>query len=217
MTRKVLALLLIYHASHAALAKAERDWISLDLVPTDWPVIAEAENFTIGSGSGWSVTAWGQNHYYGATFSNTFASRKALLHSTAESVGSATSAPIAIPRDGTWYVCVRYEAAYNFETEFTVIIRQGGSKKLSKIYGQRASNKIWSFGYSLRNHEIAGCGANPTPECHWTWGATENWVWEYYPVKLLAGTMTVEFLLSNTTSKPGMSPLADRNIGEFNV
>ena len=60
-----------------------------------WPVIAEAENFTLSSANatnpGFKVTHWGQDHLYGATFSNTFASRKALLHSTKDSIGTATS------------------------------------------------------------------------------------------------------------------------------
>jgi hypothetical protein len=163
------------------------DWVSLDPVPTPWPIIVEAENFSFnegGAATGWQVTAWGQDHYYGATFSNTFASRKALIHALPSAKDVATSPPVTIPTAGVWYVCVRYEAAYRFETQFTVVVKQQGGPKLTKLYGTRAANKIWSFGFSLRNHEIAGCGANPTPECHWTWGATENWVWEYYPVTL---------------------------------
>lgn len=113
------------------------DWISLDPVPTPWPIIAEAENFTVVGPAGrtWGVTPWGGDHLYGATFSNTFASRKALLHSTAGASGTATSSAIYVPAAGTWYVCVRYEAAYRFETEFTVAVRQGGAAKLTKIYG----------------------------------------------------------------------------------
>ena len=55
----------------AAVLGEPQEWVSLDPVPTDWPIIAEAENFTLSGG--WSVTEWGQDHYYGATFSNTFA------------------------------------------------------------------------------------------------------------------------------------------------
>jgi hypothetical protein len=141
-----------------------------------------------------------------------------LLHSTAGDVGLASSAPTHIPTPGVWYVCVRYEAAYRFETEFTVTVAQGETtdRTFSKLYGQRASDKIWSFGYSLRNHEIAGCGANPTPECHWTWGATENWVWEYYPVTLTTGTVTIQLEINNVTSSPStMAPLADRHTAHF--
>ena len=83
---------------------------------------------------------------------------------------------VHIPSTNTYYVCVRYEAAYLFETEFTLTVRQGSATKFTKLYGQRASPKMWAFGYSARNHEIAGCPGDPTPECHWTWGATENWV-----------------------------------------
>ena len=75
----------------------------------------EAENFTITAAPGmpppFNTTEWGRDHYYGATFENTFAHRKALLHSTAASVGKATSTPVAIPKANTYYVGVRYEAA----------------------------------------------------------------------------------------------------------
>ena len=37
-------------------------------------------------------------------------------------------------------------------------------------------------------------------------------VWEYYPVSLSAGTATFQIDIANTTSKPNMAPLADRNI-----
>lgn len=93
------------------------------------------------------VTEWGREHLYGATFSNTFASRKALLSAAPDAIGTATSGPVAIPRAGTWYVCVRYEAAYRFETEFQLTVKQG-SPKLTKMYGQRSSPKIWPFGTS---------------------------------------------------------------------
>ena len=49
------------------------------LPPQDHPVIVECENFTI-TGDAFNVTLWGQNHYFGATLSNTFVSRQALLH-----------------------------------------------------------------------------------------------------------------------------------------
>jgi|EP01046_Picozoa_sp_COSAG06_P081199 hypothetical protein len=37
-------------------------------------------------------------------------------------------------------------------------------------------------------------------------------VWEYYPVSLAAGAATFEVSVTNTTSKPGLAPLVDRNI-----
>ena len=117
----------------------------------------EVENFTVVSSPGqaapFNVTGWGRDHYYGATFENTFAHSKALLHSTNQSVGKAHGS-IAIPKSATYYVAVRYEAAYRFETEFTLTI--SGAGKFTKIYGQRASPKLWAFGWSLTNHKIGG-------------------------------------------------------------
>ena len=50
---------------------------------------------------------WGHDHYYGATFENTFAHSKALLHSTNQSISKAHGS-MAIPKSGTYYVAVRY-------------------------------------------------------------------------------------------------------------
>ena len=44
-----------------------------------------------------------------------------------------------------------------------------GAGSFSKVYGQRASPKLWAFGWSENNHKIGGCDLDPTPECHWTW------------------------------------------------
>ena len=103
----------------------------------------EVENFTVvtapGQAAPFVVTEWGHDHYYGATFENTFAHSKALLHSTNQSIGSAHGS-MPIPKSATYYVAVRYEAAYRFETEFTVTISGAGTFK--KIYGQRASPKV---------------------------------------------------------------------------
>ena len=103
---------------HAPWTTAE-EHVSLDPVPPGdgglcGAIQVEAENFTITAAPGmpppFNVTEWDRDHYYGATFENTFAHRKALLHSTAASVGKATSPPVAIPKANTYYVGVRYEA-----------------------------------------------------------------------------------------------------------
>ena len=102
------------------------EWVSLEThadgtpftpVPGDGglcgAITAEVENFTFTGG--FNVTGWGRDHYYGATFENTFVHSKALLHATKDSTGTATGT-IPIPKDATYYVGVRYEAAYLFET-----------------------------------------------------------------------------------------------------
>ena len=186
---------------------AER-FVSLDPPHTFWPPAAEIENFTVSPPGAMLPTGWGRQHYFGATFSDTFASRLALLHAPASAVASA-SGRVSVPSAGTWYVCVRYEAPYRFEVDFTVTASQSGVRKLAKLYGRRSSPKIWPFGWSQRNHQIAGCGANPTPECHWTWGATEGWVWEFYPARLTAGEVEIKIEVANTT-RSGV--LGDRNL-----
>ena len=131
----------------------DRDSVSLEMDgDTPWAptpgdsglggaLYVEAENFTVvtppgqpkGATPPFVVTEWGRDHYYGATFENTFAHSKALLHSTNQSIGAAKGS-ISIPTSATYYVCVRYEAAYRFETEFTVTISGAGTFK--QIYGR---------------------------------------------------------------------------------
>ena len=77
-------------------------------------LFVEVENFTVVAAPGqpaaaappFVVTEWGRDHYYGATFENTFAHSKALLHSTNQSIGSAKGSMV-IPTSATYYVCVR--------------------------------------------------------------------------------------------------------------
>ena len=123
------------------------------LPTTFWPPVAEIENFTVSPPGAFNVTGWGRDHYFGATFSNSFASRMALLHAPAAAAGVA-SGKLKVPSSGTWYVAVRYEAPYHFEAEFTVKVMQGSATRLTKLYGRRSSPKIWAFGWSARNHEV---------------------------------------------------------------
>ena len=104
--------------------------VETPLPTTFWPPVAEIENFTVSPPGAFNVTGWGRDHYFGATFSNSFASRMALLHAPAAAAGVA-SGRLAVPSAGTWYVCVRYEAPYHFEAEFTVTVKQGAATRLS--------------------------------------------------------------------------------------
>ena len=52
-----------------------------------------------------NVTTWGRDHYFGATFSDTFASRMALLHAPASTVGKA----IAGRSYSFWYTFFKWQ------------------------------------------------------------------------------------------------------------
>ena len=39
---------------------------------------------------------------------------------------------------------------------FTLTVKQGAATRLQRIYGKRSTPKIWGFGWSALNHEIAG-------------------------------------------------------------
>ena len=77
--------------------------VETPLPTTFWPPVAEIENFTVSPPGAFNVTGWGRDHYFGATFSNSFASRMALLHAPAAAAGVA-SGKLTVPSSGTWYV-----------------------------------------------------------------------------------------------------------------
>ena len=129
--------------------------VSLDPIPTPWPIIAEVENFTLVAEVGpFNVTAWGQDHYFGATLSNTFVSRQALLHATNQSIGTATGTA-SIPKAGAWYAIVRYEAPYRFSAEFTLTPKQGAVKLTNLRQAQESENLgLWVFAAEPRNRRV---------------------------------------------------------------
>lgn len=146
----------------------------------DWPVrplpdgsiVAEAEEFSPGPDSRWRARKWGEN-YYAATIANTFLSRKAFLGAPAQCEPSEAVISVQVPRPGRYLVLVRYEAAYRFETRFTLRVEQHGRVRLQRLYGARKNLKVWPF----RRGVIAEAGL------------VENLVWEGHDtaVELEAG------------------------------
>src|SRR5437588_4423056 len=140
----------------------------------DGTIIAEAEEFqvagvTANSKPGWKARGWGEN-YYVASFANAFLSRQAFLgapEQVNEPAGGATATiDVQVAKAGRYLALVRYEAAYRFETQFTLKVEQGGQTKLNRLYGARKNPKIWAFREGVK------------PEVAWSWGAGENAVWE---------------------------------------
>ena len=130
----------------------------------DGLIVCEAEEFQ-SAGGGWQARPWGEN-YYAATMANTFLSRKAFLAAPKQCEQAIATLDVQIEKPGQYLVLVRYEAAYRFETRFTVRIEQNGKKVFERLYGARDNLKIWAFGKKLQK-EVA-----------WPWGACENIVWE---------------------------------------
>ncbi len=163
-------------------------------------VIVEAEEFQVdGKKDGWQSKDWGQN-YYAATFAITFLSRKAFLGAPEHS-GQATVATtqVEIPKAGKYLALVRYEAAYRFETQFTLEIEQGGKTVFKRLYGARDNMKIWPF---------KGTGGL-AKEVGWYWGAVENTVWEGHEAfaDLAAGPATIKLIADKQPE-----PAAKRNV-----
>lgn len=161
----------------------------------DGLIVCEGEEFQVRSG-GWEARSWGDN-YYAATLANTFLSRKAFLGAPAAGPRSVAQLDVVVPAAGKYLALVRYEAAYRFETQFTLRITQAGRVALDRKYGARDNLKIWAFGQKLKK-EVA-----------WDWGANENVVWEGHDalVELQPGRATLELIAD---AQP--EPAAKRNV-----
>ena len=158
----------------------------------------EAEEFKPASrdNAGWQPKKWGEN-YYAASFANCFLSRQAFLGAPAQAEEASASMAVTISENGKHHVLVRYEAAYRFSTEFRIRIEQGGKKVFDRLYGSRKNLKIWAFSQKLKaDHK-------------WSWGATENIVWEGHDafVNLKPGKATITLLADKQPE-----PAAKRNL-----
>ena len=160
----------------------------------DGNLLIEAEEFQPVNDA-WRARLWGEN-YYAATFANSFLSRKAFLGAGEQAVGSATI-KVRVPKAGRYLVLVRYEAAYRFETQFRVRVEQKGKRVLDRLYGARKNLKIWAFSQKLKTEHA------------WSWGASENIVWEGHDAfaNLQAGEATITLIASKQPE-----PSAKRNI-----
>ena len=158
-------------------------------------LVCEAEEFQVSS-PGWQPGNWGEN-YYAATFANTFLSRKAFLGAPATGPATVATRTVQIPAAGKYAVLARYEAAYRFETQFRITVKQNGRTVLDRLYGARANPKIWAFSQGVK------------PEVAWSWGAVENVVWEGHDalVSLQPGTATITL-----TAGDQPEPAARRNV-----
>jgi hypothetical protein len=164
----------------------------------DGLIVLEGEEFQPqGAAPGWKAGNFGEN-YYAATFANAFLSRRAFISAPEQTETEVVATLDAqIPAAGTYLALVRYEAAYRFETQFRVVIEQGGKKVFDRLYGARKNPKIWAFSEKVK------------PEVGWSWGAGENVVWEGHDAKaaLQPGRATIRLIAAKQPE-----PAARRNI-----
>ena len=162
----------------------------------DGNIYLEAEEFTPEEDSDWKAKPWGEN-YYAATFANSFLSRKGFLGAPEQTDKSIASLEVEIANKGLYMVLVRYEAAYRFETQFRVEVEQEGKLIFNRLYGARKNLKIWAFNQKVRD------------ELAWSWGASENIVWEGHKalVGLNPGRAKIRLIAD---SQP--EPAARRNV-----
>jgi len=164
-------------------------------------VFAEAEEFEVTAGD-WKAADWGTN-YYAASFANSFLSRQRYLGGPEQGAESVAVKEVEIPQDGVYYACVRYEAAYNFETRFGLRIDQGGKEILKRAYGAMADPKLWAFALHRAPKEKI------LPQVRWYWGPVENIVWEGTAVSVTLKKGKAKLTLSKG---PQPGPAARRNI-----
>lgn len=182
------------HGAHPAAAFRDANQPVRPVAETT--LLAEAEEFRSAGSDGWQARPWGEN-YYAATFANAFLSRKAYLGAPEQGQRSAASIAVNVPAAGKYLALVRYEAVYRFQTQFRLIVEQGGQKKLDRLYGARDNLKIWAFKQGLKS------------DLSWTWGAVENLVWEGHDalVDLQPGKATLTLVADQQPE-----PAARRNI-----
>jgi len=163
-------------------------------------IFREAEDFDVVKGD-WEAKPWGTN-YYAATAANTFLSRLAYLGGSEQGKSVAVT-EIDVPVADDYLVLCRYEAVYQYETQFGIKIKQNGKVVFDRLYGARANPKIWFFG------KYFGEKKTVQPEMRLGWGPVENIVWEGHTnkVKLQPGKVTVTLYKGKQAT-----PAAKRNI-----
>ena len=193
--RYLIANLLIFSTIGANSPIQFRDMHPVRPAP-DGNIYLEAEEFTPEEDSDWKAKPWGEN-YYAATFANSFLSRKGFLGAPEQTDKSIASLEVEIANKGLYMVLVRYEAAYRFETQFRVEVEQEGKLIFNRLYGARKNLKIWAFNQKVRD------------ELAWSWGASENIVWEGHKalVGLNPGRAKIRLIAD---SQP--EPAARRNV-----
>jgi len=132
----------------------------------DGTLFCEAEEFKVTS-PGWKAQPWGENDH-AATIVNTFLSRKAFLGAPAQCNPAAVATlNVTVPAAGRYLVLARYEAAFRFQTRFTIKIAQEGRTVFERQYGARENVKIWWDGL--------GRVTEPPPN---SWTLNQSTVWE---------------------------------------
>ena len=115
----------------AAVAQAHGRERTVQMAQPDGLIVCEAEEFQVQS-PGWQAKNFGEN-YYAATFANCFLSRKGFLGAPADCDKSTATMTIKVPEAGRYLALVRYEAAFRFETQFSLLIEQAGTQSCCEI------------------------------------------------------------------------------------
>ena len=139
-------------------------------------LIAEGEDFTVEKGA-WAAVPFPKN-YYASTFAICFLSRMACLGAPEQvepGKEAVASLAIDVPEPGDYQVLARFEQPFRFSVEFTLEAEQGGKTVFRETFGLLDDPKIWAFNKHQR-----------VPMQRYSWGGTDNIVWQQKGVAKLA-------------------------------
>ena len=148
-------------------------------------------------------------NYFATTIANVFASRRAFLHADANTTSALASATVHVKQPGSYSVLARYEGVYHHSAGFRLEISQAGKVVFNRRYGMRENLKLWAFaggrmsgGAALNIPGTCPKGELLAAECSWTYGATENVLWEGVGAQaaLSAGPATITLTRDSTTT-----------------
>ena len=148
-------------------------------------LLAEAEDFRVQRGA-WQVVPYRRN-YYATTFAISFLSRMACLGAPAQVTqgqDAVAEQVVDVPVAAEYRVAARYEQPQDFSAEFAVEIEQGGKALYRRTFGRLDDPKIWAF-----------VGHKRLPMARYSWGGTDNIVWQRIgAVKLAGGPATIRLI-----------------------
>ena len=104
-------------------------------------------------------------------------------------------------------------AVHGFYVQVAVTVSQSGKQLFSRVYGYRSSPKVWGYPYGGHPGSCPG----EQKECVWSWGSTDNTVWEGVGATVVLAAGAAEVVLNVSRSTPAGVPLASARFADRNV
>ena len=94
-----------------------------------------------------------------------------------------------------------------------VTVLQDGKPLFQRTYGWRSSPKVWGYPYGGHPGSCPGQQA----ECVWSWGSTDNTVWEGVGATVALAAGSAEIVLNVSRALPAGVPAAAARFADRNV